>query len=53
MARPIKQTPTLHGADARRFHEQINNPPKASREEILRAQSVYRAVNARNGGLPC
>jgi hypothetical protein len=49
MARPIKETPFLHGSDARRFTEQINNPPKVSADDVRRAQSVYNAVSPRCG----
>jgi hypothetical protein len=52
MARPIKETPFLHGNDARRFNEQIKAPAKVSLEEVRRAQSVYRAVN-KHSGIPC
>ena len=33
MARPIKETPILHGEDARVFEARMKNPPK---EEINR-----------------
>jgi len=52
MARPIKETPFLHGNDARRFNEQIKTPTRVSLDEVRRAQSVYRAVN-KHSGLPC
>jgi len=52
MARPIKETPALHGKDARRFTERLSNPPQVSKEEVRRAQSVYQAVSQR-GGIQC
>lgn len=52
MARPIKETPVLRGNDARRFTERLNNPPKASAEEVRKAQAVYHAVSQR-GGIQC
>lgn len=46
MARPIKETPVLTGADARRFDEAIknNNSQKVSRETYERALKVYNSV---------
>jgi len=34
MARPIKETPTLYGEDARRFAEAIENPRPMSTAEF-------------------
>ena len=35
MARPIKETPTLYGKEARIFAEKIAHPKPVSREEVL------------------
>lgn len=44
MARPIKETPMLFGADARRFEERMKNPPKVSAEKRARIRASYEAV---------
>ncbi|OPY00740.1 MAG: hypothetical protein A4E60_02132 [Syntrophorhabdus sp. PtaB.Bin047] len=46
MARKIKETPILHGEDARRFVEQIsrNEREPAPREEYERVMANYRKV---------
>ncbi|MBD5230928.1 MAG: hypothetical protein HDS66_02065 [Bacteroidales bacterium] len=44
MARPIKETPILFGADAKRFEERMKNPPKISPEERARIDESYAAV---------
>lgn len=46
MARPIKETPTLHGEEARVFAEKVAHPRPVTREEVLRAERVYREVMA-------
>lgn len=46
MARPIKETPTLYGADARRFENLIANPKPASQEEKERIKHAYEAFKA-------
>lgn len=46
MARPIKETPTLYGEDARRFAYAIEHPQAVSHEEIQRAVSVYERIQA-------
>ena len=47
MARPIKETPTLYGKDARIFEETIAHPKPVSPEECLRAKKVYEEVMAK------
>lgn len=44
MARPIKETPTLFGEEARRFEERMKNPPRESDEDRRRRESNYRAA---------
>lgn len=44
MARPIKETPTLYGEDARRFEQMIANPKPASREEKERIMRTYESM---------
>ena len=44
MARPIKETPTLRGEDARIFEKKIANPKPVSREDILATQDVYDKI---------
>lgn len=44
MARPIKETPTLRGNDARVFAEKVNNPRKVSRAEIKAAYESYKRI---------
>lgn len=46
MARPIKETPVLTGKDAERFAYAVANPRPISREEVLRAQDVFRRLQA-------
>lgn len=46
MAKPIKETPTLYGEDARRFEQLIANPKPASREEKERMMRNYEAIKA-------
>jgi len=41
MARPIKETPTLYGEDARIFEQKVANPKPVSREDVLAAQNAY------------
>ena len=41
MSRPIKETPTLYGKDARIFEQKIANPKPVSREDVLAAQDAY------------
>lgn len=41
MSRPIKETPTLYGKDARVFEQKITNPKPVSREDVLAAQDAY------------
>ena len=44
MARPIKETPILFGADARRFEERMHNPPKVSAEKRAQIRRSYETV---------
>ena len=46
MARPIKETPTLYGEDARRFAYAVEHPQPISKEEAVRALSVYERISA-------
>lgn len=48
MARPIKETPTLYGEDARRFAYAVEHPTPVSMEEVLHAKAIYEAVMAKN-----
>ena len=41
MSRPIKDTPTLYGKDARIFEQKIANSKPVSREDVLAAQEAY------------
>ncbi len=41
MARPIKETPTLYGEDARRFAYAVEHPKPVSIEDVKRAQEAY------------
>ena len=42
MSRPIKETPTLYGKDARVFEKKIANFKPLSREDVLAAQEAYK-----------
>ena len=44
MARPIKETPTLYGEDARRFADAIEHPRTISTEEVSRAEESYNQI---------
>jgi hypothetical protein len=44
MARPIKDTPTLRGKDARIFKKKIANSKPVSREDVLAAKNAYNRV---------
>ena len=46
MARPIKETPTLYGEDARRFAYEVEHPQTISLEEAVHAVTVYERINA-------
>ena len=55
MSTPIKETPVLHGEDARKFVEKIarNEREPAPREEYERVMANYRKIKAgdsRRGG---
>jgi hypothetical protein len=41
MARPIKETPTLYGEDARRFAYAVEHPRKATQEEMQAIEDSY------------
>lgn len=41
MARPIAETPTLYGEDARRFAYAVEHPKPVSKESIKRAMEAY------------
>ena len=43
---PIKETPVLTGKDAERFAQAVANPKKVVREDVLRAQAVYKRLYA-------
>ena len=47
MARPIKETPTLYGEDARRFAYAVEHPKPVSSESVKRARRTYLAVKAK------
>lgn len=47
MARPIKETPTLYGEDARRFAYAVEHPKPVSAEKVRRAMAIYEAVKAK------
>ena len=44
MARPIKETPTLYGEDARRFANAVEHPRPVSKEDIRRAEESYQQI---------
>ena len=44
MSRPIKETPTLYGKDARIFEQKIANPKPVSTEDVLAAQEAYNRL---------
>ena len=46
MARPIKDTPELHGVYAVRFEALIANPQPVSEEERKRAQKAYEVMKS-------
>lgn len=41
MARPIKETPTLYGEDARRFAYAVEHPRKVTAEEMRRMKESF------------
>ena len=47
MARPIKETPTLYGKDARIFIEKNAHPKPVSAEAYLRAKRIHDRVMAK------
>ena len=46
MARPIKETPELHGKEALRFEELISSPRPVSDEEKERARKAYELMKS-------
>jgi hypothetical protein len=44
MARPIKETPTLYGEDARRFAQAMEHPRTVSVEDVRRAEDAYNQI---------
>jgi hypothetical protein len=44
MARPIKETPTLYGEDARRFAHAIEHPSTVTVEDVKRAEDAYNQI---------
>jgi hypothetical protein len=42
MARPIKETPTLYGEDARRFAYAVEHPRKVSADEMQKMEDAYQ-----------
>lgn len=48
MATPIKETPVLHGKDAKRFIKLTNDPKKVSKEEqdrILKNYEIMKKIS--------
>lgn len=46
MARPIRETPILHGKDARRFEERMKNPPKITKEKRIQMEKDYEYIKS-------
>lgn len=46
MARPIKETPELHGKDAERFERTISKPQPVSKEEREKAREAYEFMKS-------
>lgn len=46
MARPIRETPILHGKDARRFEERMKNPPKETEEQRAQRLKDYEYIKS-------
>lgn len=44
MARPIKETPTLRGAEAQAFEYRIAHPKRVSQEAVDAAKDAYYRV---------
>lgn len=44
MARPIKETPILHGEDAKVFEARMKNPPKESCEKMEEINRDYNYI---------
>lgn len=46
MARPIKDTPTITGSDAKKFAERLANPTPETKEEKDAAKRAFEAVKS-------
>lgn len=46
MTRPIKETPTLYGEDARRFAYAVEHPRKVTAEEMRRMKESYELMKS-------
>jgi len=46
IARPIKETPTLYGEDARRFAQAVEHPSIVSDEDVRRAEDAYNQIRS-------
>lgn len=44
MARPIKETPTLVGADAQLLASKIDNPRTVCETEVIEARQAYESM---------
>ena len=44
MARPIKETPTLHGAEAKKFEQRLAHPKPVSQKAVDEARDAYNRV---------
>lgn len=44
MARPIKETPTLRGEEARLFEQRLSHPHTISSVEVREAHDAYNRV---------
>jgi len=44
MARPIKETPTLYGEDAKRFASAVENPRVVTQYEMAAMEASYQRI---------
>ena len=44
MARPIKETPTLRGEDARLFEQKLRHPQTITHEDVKEAHDAYNRI---------
>ena len=44
MARPIKETPTLYGEDAKRFAYAVEHPRTATAQEMQQLETSYNRL---------